>query len=470
MADAGRERLGTDSPISRRIALAFLDFLGTVEPAAGVDVEGLDVARECLEEAFKLNQSSADDKIPHGLMVDVFRLYDKQHESRATLDSEAAGVPSPQNTTQVSRDELFGQFYAALDKTDFFTTTPGGDEDHGQVAKATKFFEDALLDLEKLGSQKISKNNLAETLKSQGNRAMQSKLYPEAIELYNCAIALLENNAIYYCNRAAAYTQTHKYTEAIADCMKSIELDPNYAKAYSRLGLAYYAQGNYQEALLVFYKALQLDPTNDSVRENIQVAEQKWREESRRAGGEQNTGSSHYQQTNTQSTSQRGSQIPFTSIPIGASLPADLANIFMNMASAAGSGHGQEQSTPSQESRNQGASFPSIPMTASSPSDFARVFMNMASSSPAQGAAHDQTPNGDTDGSNQPEIRVDTNINLNLEDVPQLSGALRSVMDMFAQHGSHDRTSRGFSTFQHLTALTFPNISDSTISFRHLYI
>lgn len=30
---------------------------------------------------------------------------------------------------------------------------------------------------------------------------MQSKQYHDAIELYNCAIALHEENAIYYCNR-----------------------------------------------------------------------------------------------------------------------------------------------------------------------------------------------------------------------------------------------------------------------------
>uniref|UniRef100_A0A1D1ZBZ9 Small glutamine-rich tetratricopeptide repeat-containing protein beta n=1 Tax=Anthurium amnicola TaxID=1678845 RepID=A0A1D1ZBZ9_9ARAE len=464
MAENERERLKTDSPISRRIVLAFLDFLGTVEPAAGIDLEGFDVVRECLEEAFKLNQSSSDQKIPHGLMVEVFHSYDKQHESRPLLDSEAASKTSVQNTTngklseaskskdqcvdsqlvEVSRDELFGQFYAALDKVNFFTATPGGDEDHAQLAKATHFFEDALLDLEKSGGQKISRNNFAETLKLQGNQAMQSKLYTEAVELYTCAIALLENNAIYYCNRAAAHTQIHKYAEAIADCTKSIELDPNYAKAYSRLGLAYYAQGKYQEALSGFYRALQLDPNNDSVRENIRVAEQKWREESHQTGGEQNTGSSHNQQTNMQGTGPAGprsNSIPFTSIPISASLPSDFANIFMSMASAAGSSHSQEQTTQSRESRNQGSSFTSIPIGAGLPSDFARVFMNMSSAPPGQ-ESHDQAPTGNGDGSDQPEIRIDTNINLNLEEV-ELSGAFRSMMDMFSQHGPQERTSRG---------------------------
>lgn len=34
-----------------------------------------------------------------------------------------------------------------------------------------------------------------------GNRAMQSKLYTDAIELYSCAIALRGDSAVYYCNR-----------------------------------------------------------------------------------------------------------------------------------------------------------------------------------------------------------------------------------------------------------------------------
>lgn len=33
---------------------------------------------------------------------------------------------------------------------------------------------------------------------------MQSKLHSEAIELYSCAVALSENNAVYYCNRCVS--------------------------------------------------------------------------------------------------------------------------------------------------------------------------------------------------------------------------------------------------------------------------
>jgi len=34
---------------------------------------------------------------------------------------------------------------------------------------------------------------------------MQSKQYFDAIELYNCAIAIYEKSAVYYCNRYSTW-------------------------------------------------------------------------------------------------------------------------------------------------------------------------------------------------------------------------------------------------------------------------
>ncbi|CAN1235721.1 Small glutamine-rich tetratricopeptide repeat-containing protein beta [Linum perenne] len=219
----------------------------------------------------------------------------------------------------VSNDELFGQFFAALEKHHFFKATPDGKDDAIQLDKATRLFHDALNEMEKSGCQSYNSDTLAEALKSQGNRALQSKRYYDAVELYTCAIALSESKAIYYCNRAAAYTQVQKYAEAIRDCLKSIEIDPSYSKAYSRLGLVYYAQGNYRDAIdKGFKKALQLDPRNESIIENIQVAEKKLKEE----------------QSWTQSSSSTSSGIPpFGSMPMPfdpSSLPANFANMMRN--------------------------------------------------------------------------------------------------------------------------------------------
>nr|GFB96808.1 small glutamine-rich tetratricopeptide repeat-containing protein [Tanacetum cinerariifolium] len=89
--------------------------------------------------------------------------------------------------------------------------------------------------MEKSGCKEIDLTSLADTFKLQGNKAVESKLYPEAIELYTIA--------------TAAYTHSGQDAEAIIDCQKAIAIDPKYIKAYYRLGYIYFAQGKYTEAL-----------------------------------------------------------------------------------------------------------------------------------------------------------------------------------------------------------------------------
>ena len=43
-----------------------------------------------------------------------------------------------------SKDELFGQFFAALDKIRYFRMMPDGSDDVVGVEKATRLFHDAL--------------------------------------------------------------------------------------------------------------------------------------------------------------------------------------------------------------------------------------------------------------------------------------------------------------------------------------
>ncbi|GMP79407.1 hypothetical protein CsSME_00034962 [Camellia sinensis var. sinensis] len=297
------------------------------------------------------------------------------------------------HTLGASEDELFGQFFGALEKIHYFIPMSDGHDDQVQLDRATHLFHNAAMEMKKSGCQIFDVRNLAETFKSQGNRAMQSKLYCDAIELYTFAIALSADNAVYYCNRAAAYTQVHQYAEAVRDCLKSIEMKPSYSKAYSRLGFAYYAQGNYRDAIDEgFLKALELDPNNDSVKENIRVAEQKLKEEQRRSEHHQNSSSGSHQESNQQSAGEPRSHAmppPFTSMPFNANgLPADIASMFRNMAGNAFQG---------------------------------------------QHPQHRREADGNTDTVDEPEIRVGGNVNVNFgEQMPEeLTGALRSVMEMF---------------------------------------
>ncbi|KAK8580246.1 hypothetical protein V6N13_143363 [Hibiscus sabdariffa] len=408
-------KLKSDSPLSGRIVRSFLYFLDSVEPAPGVDLEGLEVARECLAEVFKLNSASVNDAKPD-VLIDIFSSLDASEDNKDKSDlshrgtsDNATASPSAHDfgdswtkesqPTGVSKDELFGEFFAALEKIQFLKAMPDGNDDPAQLDKATRLFEDAVNEMEKSGCQAFDRKILADTFKSQGNRAMQSKLYSDAIELYSIAISLWDDNAVYYCNRAAAYTQIHKYNEAIRDCLKSIEIDPNYSKAYSRLGLAYYAQGNYADAIEKgFKKALQLDPNNESVKENIKVAEQKLKGEQQRSQWDQGASSSQNNQgsSNNQSTGSRshGGSSSFTMPFDASSLPTDIASMLMNMAASA------YQGQPSQNRQGED------------------VNMN---------------------GSEGPGIRMGGNMQIPEE----LSGAFRSVMDMFSgtpPHGNNQDT------------------------------
>ncbi|GFP89802.1 small glutamine-rich tetratricopeptide repeat-containing protein beta [Phtheirospermum japonicum] len=396
--------LKTDSPFSRRIARSFLQFLNSVEPSAGVDSEALDVAKECLAEVFKIDQSSINGQSNCDSLVDIFRSYESNANnvvdnggvSDAPISSSQNNAEIPEvsrsldqdRTTEphsLGKDELFGQFFGALEKIHYFSRMADGNDDQSQLDRATHLFHNAVEEMQKAGCQKFDQKSLAETFKSQGNKAMQSKRYVEAIELYTFATALCEDNAVYYCNRAAAYTQIRRYTEAVQDCLRSIQINPNYSKGYSRLGFAYYCQGRYRDAIDKGYlKALQLDPNNESVKENIRVAEQKLREEQQWGGPGQSSNSTSHGYFNFQHGGGSGSNST-SSMPFNIN-GANLSSMFMNMAGNAFQGH-------------EGSDLES-----------------------EDGAARDD----------EPGVRIGGNINFNVNDLPEeLSGAFRSMMEMF---------------------------------------
>lgn len=76
----------------------------------------------------------------------------------------------------------------------------------------------------------------ADKLKVEGNTKMSAKQYDAAIDAYTRAIALDSTNAVYYSNRAAAYSSKGDHDKAILDAERAIEVDPGFVKAYHRLG------------------------------------------------------------------------------------------------------------------------------------------------------------------------------------------------------------------------------------------
>ncbi|XP_066346518.1 uncharacterized protein [Miscanthus floridulus] len=467
----------SDSPVSRRIVLSFLDFLNSVELAPEVDPEALEVAKDCLESIFSVNSSATREAIQPGLLLELFASLEanERDRARAALLSQSVSNNPSQNagTSNVkedsnkcttsnsdsqmedtfdldhSGDEIFAKFYAALDEINFFKTSPAGTEDPGLLSKATQYFNDALLAMQKSGTKKASLVDLAESFKSRGNEFVRSNQHLKAVELYTCAIALNKKNAIYYCNRAAAYTLLNMNNEAIEDCLKSIEIDPSYSKAYSRLGSAYFAMGNYHDALYKGYlKAAELDPSNENVRQNIEVTKKKLAE--RVPPGEQNT---HARQAQGPHQIFTSGGVPFNLFPPGSSpgqefftgwssdisapppghsISINLNDIF-GQANVNASGQGSSQ-TGNSNNHTPPASFPT---GAAVPPPFA------FSGSGNEGTQARQASNGH-EGEHGEPVRRDDGIHINVAGPEQAAEALRAVMQMLGpQRGPHEGAPRG---------------------------
>eukprot|EP00252_Welwitschia_mirabilis_P003025 TRINITY_DN13079_c0_g1_i1.p1 TRINITY_DN13079_c0_g1~~TRINITY_DN13079_c0_g1_i1.p1 ORF type:complete len:447 (-),score=115.40 TRINITY_DN13079_c0_g1_i1:315-1655(-) len=368
-------KMSTDSPLSRCIVAAFIQFLDSVKPASGIDTEGIEVAKDCLIDVFGPDLTTELGHVRPNLLLDLFKSAESdtkgvQEPSLAVPPSSWKNdvFPSAMNSEQPQTcngddlpveagveetgtsnvDELFEQFREGLENAGFFAHLSVGSPEYMEsLQKARDVLKSTLKEMKTAeSSSELDSKVLAEAFKVQGNSAMSLKRYREAIELYTLSISLCCHNAVYYCNRAAAHTQVGNYNEAIEDCKRAIEIDPNYSKAYSRLGLVYYAQGNYQDAIQKgFQKALEIDPNNSSVRDNIKMAKEKLenhRQNDAQTTGEggqnsQSTGRSRVYETNGTSSTTHGSQ--FTSMPFDASFPPEIANVlpgFMSMAAEFG--------------------------------------------------------------------------------------------------------------------------------------
>ncbi|KAL5534652.1 hypothetical protein ACEPAG_1115 [Sanghuangporus baumii] len=209
----------------QRLVLAIIEFLnqsiedGTVKQD---DKEGLEVAIQCIGEAFGVDPNDEQQRnrlsIKPATLMNVFDIVLK------TLGSSNAAPPPSSAASTSSRPS-------------------------------------------------VSDKSEAEKLKAKGNQLMSSKDYAGAIDAYTQAIAKDGTNAVYYSNRAAAYSSKGDHASAILDAEKAIEIDPAFSKAYHRLGHAHYSLGDYPAAASAFQRGLEVDPNNAGLKSGLQNAE-----------------------------------------------------------------------------------------------------------------------------------------------------------------------------------------------------
>ncbi|KAM0793038.1 hypothetical protein ACM66B_000527 [Microbotryomycetes sp. NB124-2] len=108
---------------------------------------------------------------------------------------------------------------------------------------------------------KAARTALALQLKAKGNKLYSNKKFTEAAAMYTKAIAC-EEQAVFYSNRAACYTNLGQLEKVIEDCTSALRLDPSYIKALNRRATAKDQLGgvdNLYDALCDFTAAAIID-------------------------------------------------------------------------------------------------------------------------------------------------------------------------------------------------------------------
>ncbi|KAJ1667935.1 TOM (translocase of outer membrane) complex component [Coemansia sp. RSA 1813] len=141
-------------------------------------------------------------------------------------------------------DEKAGASSAAAGST----ASLGGDEES----------PDKLTDAQIAELDKDALKQMAQTLKSRGNKFFQAKRYSKAIELYTQALRF-DQDPVFYSNRAACYAASNEHEKVISDCTNALNLEPQYVKALMRRAQAYESTDRFRDSLYDFTTACILE-------------------------------------------------------------------------------------------------------------------------------------------------------------------------------------------------------------------
>eukprot|EP00756_Hemistasia_phaeocysticola_P011180 Hpha_TRINITY_DN15094_c1_g9::TRINITY_DN15094_c1_g9_i1::g.123764::m.123764/K16365/SGTA; small glutamine-rich tetratricopeptide repeat-containing protein alpha len=234
--------------VQKRIVVSFIKLL---DSSSFVQEHQREVAADLLKNAFQIDDIA------------------KFETSETLEDIWARGAPkeaAASGDTEVDEKKL-KEFLDVLHSKGYFKGVEEGSDEYN-------------VRLEKAKAKFIARSNPYEgmtpdQLKQRGNELMTKGQHKDAVGFYSKAIELDPGTAVYYANRAAAYTHLNQFTEAVRDCEKATAIKPDYSKAYSRLGTAYFYQSKYKEAVEAYKKACDLDPENQAYKADLAAAEQK---------------------------------------------------------------------------------------------------------------------------------------------------------------------------------------------------
>jgi tetratricopeptide (TPR) repeat protein len=124
---------------------------------------------------------------------------------------------------------------------------------------------------ERRAAEKVAADKAAaERAGNRGQEYIDLKAWDQAIPHFTEAIRLDPNNAVYYNQRAVAYSWAGKMVQAIEDMIEAIRLKPNKALYYHNRGNLYYATRDYNRAIADYTEAVRLDPNNSTYKKSLE--------------------------------------------------------------------------------------------------------------------------------------------------------------------------------------------------------
>jgi Ca-activated chloride channel family protein len=221
---------------------------------------------------------------------------DAQHFGVEAIEAALAGLKRTENDTRLVKqyDEVFE--YLLLPalllllieacmgerKRERKQSKRAGKLDGAKAAVLLAFF------LPFLGAwNPIERNNRAV---ESGNASMKNGKAEEALADYDKAVAELPNDPGAHFNRGNALFALSRFEEATAEFLRATQAsEPSLkASAFYNLANSYFKNDKYAEAIAAYRHALALDPSNGRAKWNLELAQQKKKEEDKKKEDEKN--------------------------------------------------------------------------------------------------------------------------------------------------------------------------------------
>ena len=105
-----------------------------------------------------------------------------------------------------------------------------------------------------------------------GDIFMARKMYREAIETYEKALAAWPGSYRVHNKLGIAYHHLQKMSEAKRHYQRAIKIDKRFFNAHNNLGTVYYAQRRYKKATKTYRKALKINHDSAAIHSNLGTA------------------------------------------------------------------------------------------------------------------------------------------------------------------------------------------------------